>query len=110
MAGCVQGEILCSSTLEKTPPPPREPAGPWEVQSGTNTQPSLPKVPPKFSPPGLREEEWPWCLDESTVAACSPVGTVQDGWEALSQLSVRTGCQSNASLLASGQEGGRLVR
>lgn len=66
--------------------------------------------PPKFSPPGLREEERPWCLDESTVAACSPVGTVQDGWEALSQLSVRTGCQSNASLLASGQEGGRLVR
>lgn len=94
----------------RPPPPPREPTGLWEVQSGTNTQPSLPKVPPKFSPPGLREEERPWCLDESTVAACSPVGTVQDGWEALSQLSVRTGCQSNASLLASGQEGGRLVR
>lgn len=45
MAGCVQGEILCSSTLEKPPPFPREPAGPWEVQSGTNTQPSLPKAP-----------------------------------------------------------------
>lgn len=33
------------ASWRSSPPPPREPAGPWEVQSGTNTQPSLPKAP-----------------------------------------------------------------
>lgn len=74
IAGCVQGEVLCSSTLEK----PRErplvtgKCKVWEHSAFSS------QGPPKFSPPGPREEEESWCQDESTVAACSLVDTVQD--------------------------------
>lgn len=54
-----------------------------------------------------------WCLNKAVVGnhMVSLAGTALDGQESLCWLlPKRTGSQSNANLLANGQEGGRLVR
>lgn len=64
-------------------------------------------------PPSLGEEEQSWCLSKAVVGShmVSLAGTALDGQESLCWLlPKRTGSQSNANLLANGQEGGRLVR